>query len=289
MRAKLSRVKDLPTLPPVVFKIKEAVSDEDSSVDSIAEIIAGDQSLSSSILRVANSVYYSSAGKSVGSISEAIVRLGMDGVRELCTTIAIIKEFKKICRHIDFRQFWRHSIATAHAAGIILEYSAISEYEKDQAYTAGLIHDVGLLILTSFFMGTAVEVWKRAAEKEIAFYVAEKEELRIHHGEICGYLLEKWNIPSTVVSAVTNHHGPGEEHIGHPGLAAVVELAESMQLSAEFIEPFHGQAGEIRGDVLAQLDIGRDDLDEIEEHALTEAEKTEDLLMIGEKAKEKIT
>jgi putative nucleotidyltransferase with HDIG domain len=282
LRKKLERVRNLPSLPPIVMKINSALSDKNASADKIANIIAGDQSLSTSILRVANSAYYSSVGHSVSTISEAVVRLGLDGVRELCTTMAIIKEFARITSHINYRLFWKHSIATAHAAGIILEWADIrDEYSREQAYTAGLIHDIGLLIMTSYFMGISLEVWKEARRRGVPYYVAESDRLKVDHGEVGGYLLRKWNLPPVIVTAVSNHHHSESMNADERGLTVVVELAESMNLAGEFIKPFHGRVVDLREGILEDLGISQDDLVEIEKQAMTEAEKTEKLLMIG--------
>ena len=120
LRKTFGKIHKLPTLPPVVVTLENALRNENASADDIARIISNDISISSNILRLVNSAYYSPGTGSITSISEAVVRLGLHEIKHMCTTLAVISAFNKIGKFRNHVQFWKHCIAVANAARPIM-------------------------------------------------------------------------------------------------------------------------------------------------------------------------
>ena len=102
LRKTFGKIHKLPTLPPVVVMLERALKNEDASAEDIARIISKDLSISSNILRLVNSAYYSSGTSSIASISQAVVRLGLHEIKQMCTTLAVISTFKKAGRFRNY-------------------------------------------------------------------------------------------------------------------------------------------------------------------------------------------
>lgn len=225
----LGRVEDLPTLPSVVAAVEEAIRSRESSAEDIAEIIAEDPSITSNILRVANSAYYAGSVGRISSVSAAVARLGYEETRRLCTTVAVIRTFGPMGQHLDHRQFWKHSIVAAIATRVIGSYcTPAPPFGEDEAWVAGLLHDIGALVLDQYFPDLFLEIRQVADEQCRPYAEAELSVLKIDHGQIGGRLLDRWNLPPSVVAAIALHHQPSCAEVETRPLVQAVHLADSI-------------------------------------------------------------
>ncbi len=224
---RLDLVEDLPTLPSVIFNLEVALKDEESGAEEVARIMTEDPSLTSKVLRLANSPYFQPVTGPVSSVAAAIARLGFREVGRLCTTVAIIRTFDDMGGHLDHEAFWKHSIAAGIAGRIIKRYGGDKyEFGEDEAYVAGLVHDVGGLVLDQYFPDVYVRIHVTGDEQDMSYAEVERLALKIDHGGIGAHLLEKWNIPESIVEAVRWHHQPDQARAEHRRLADVVHLAD---------------------------------------------------------------
>ncbi|MCK4547539.1 MAG: HDOD domain-containing protein [Candidatus Eisenbacteria sp.] len=229
LESELGRVGDLPTLPAVVTSLERALSDQSSDASDVARIISQDPSLAANILRVANSAFYAGAAGTITSIAGAVARLGFSETRSLCVTIAVVRSFGHIGQHMDHRQFWKHSIVAAVATRVIAGFCNMAgAFSQDDAYVAGLLHDIGALVLDQYFPDDFQDIRAMADEHCVPYAVAEYEVLQVDHGEIGGYLLRRWNLPESIVRAVSYHHQPFRAGIDHRPLVQTVHLADAM-------------------------------------------------------------
>lgn len=206
----ISRVetsKNLPTLPHILVKLISTCQDEHSGAQDIARIIRNDISMAAKILKLANSSYFRTTEK-ISQIDQALIRLGRDAVKNLAISSAIHQVFSKsglAAGGFDLKRFWRHCLTTAVLARMIAEKSGYSLPE--QAFLAGMVHDIGRLILVTNFPDEYEKILM-TSEKEEAPLIDCEIRTAAPHTEIGAWLLKRWMFDSTVIDAVLYHHEP---------------------------------------------------------------------------------
>jgi putative nucleotidyltransferase with HDIG domain len=202
----LSRIdQDLPTIPIILSRLMHLSTSEDTSINEIVEVIKHDQALTTRILRVANSAYYSPREK-VTTIDRALVILGFDRILALALSVSLINHFspKSRCEGFELGLFWAHTIAVAVFSEILArQWDSI---DPGDAFTAGILHDIGKLVMLIYFEEEFKQVLKKAADAKIDFFLAEMSELGVNHAFVASILLRHWDIPEILVGAIENHH-----------------------------------------------------------------------------------
>lgn len=218
-----SGVAVLPSLPASALDVLHSLDDEAADTAALARKIAGDQALVTRLLRVANSSFYGLSGR-VHSIQDALVVLGLRSVRMLATAAAVGRGLGKMAAPgFAFRAFWRNSIGTALAARILARRLHLHE---DNAFAAGLLHDIGQLALATCFPQhfTAVEAYRRQFDCHLVD--AERAILNLDHALVGKLLAQRWQFPPLLCDAIGQHHGPDNGECN--ALAAVVHVADAM-------------------------------------------------------------
>ncbi len=206
LQALIQSGKDLPTLPTVVFQLSKALADENVGGQQIAAIIERDVALTTRVLRVANSSAFAGADR-ISSISAAVNRLGMKQVQRLCVVQAVVQAFESRQRGLDYKQFWVHSAAVGILAEQLwLRLGEVSSTLPDDVYVAGLLHDVGILVLDQFFPSEYQQIASQLSALARPRSEVEREHLDTDHGAIGGLLLSRWTLPEVVADAVAFHH-----------------------------------------------------------------------------------
>jgi putative nucleotidyltransferase with HDIG domain len=232
--AALNRVQDLPTLPSVVTQMEEILRRERTTADDLARIISADPTLTTNVLRVVNSAYYAARSGRITSVHHAVARLGFREVGRICTVLTVIETFRGFGPHLDHKVFWKHSLMTGISTRVIYRHSRRTySFEEDEAYVAGLLHDVGVLILDQYFPALYQRTRKQAAEKSVPYAEEERQFLGMDHGELGATVLNRWNISPAVVQAVAWHHQPSRCDPQSRDLASTVHLADSICLKLE--------------------------------------------------------
>jgi len=205
IRTTILEVRDLPTLPTVAMEVMRTVSDRNSSMSQLVDVIEMDVSLTGKILRTANSAYYGVPRK-IDNLKMALVVIGMDEIGNLVTTASILKMFPARAGEgtFDVTKFWYHCAAVAElTVGL---YDALALTKPGATYVAGLLHDVGRLILFQYFNEYHQEVEAVIKRKGVPPHVAEMEVIGVDHGHIGAWLVERWNLPQEIITAVAQHH-----------------------------------------------------------------------------------
>lgn len=226
--AKLCVMEDLPTLPAIVLELERMLHNDMVSAAEVGVVIEEDPAIAASLLRVANSaMFYSSVSGTIVSIRDAIVRLGFKEVHQIVSAAAFIRAFGKMARRVDPQHFWKRSLSTAVAGRVIATSitQTVSFFEED-AYVAGLLHDIGLLLLDQSFADAYDQVEAAMTDHEGSWAEMERKVLGLDHGQIGGRLLENWNLPETVVQAVTWHNQPDLATPDTQPTARGIQLAE---------------------------------------------------------------
>lgn len=219
----LSRIHHLPSLPTVVLELLASVDQEDINLDDLAQKISQDQAITARTLRLANSSFYGME-RQVTSIQEAIAILGFQTVRRMVTTAALLDAFESTTENrFNFNRFWQHAIATAVCAR---ELAPHLEVNPDHAYTAGLLHDIGRLVLATQFQTEYTATLAYQAAQDCPLLVAEQAVLGIDHAQVGEALTQHWKFPLTMTRAVADHHRTSCQGIAP--LSLVVMAANAM-------------------------------------------------------------
>lgn len=222
---KLSSIRELPTFPTIALEVMRLASDSDSSAAELARIISKDQALSAKVLRVANSPFYGFT-KKITTVEWAIVALGFETLRETVLSLTLIDLFKgEPVKSFDPRKFWKHALDTASIAKAIGREAGLRI--PGEGYAAGLLHDIGTLVLYRFFRSEFLEIYKVIEEGGMQPISAEESILGVNHADVGAWIAEKWNFPSQLVEAIKFHHHPAQASI-NPELTSVVHVANQI-------------------------------------------------------------
>ncbi len=203
-----SRIDSLPALPTVVNKVMQVTADPNSSATDLMNVINQDQSLSTAILKMANSAFFGMTRK-VTSLQLAVSVLGFTAIQNLVLARSVFKSFKGIGskNHFDMRAFWKHSFACGLSAKVI---AAEIKGDKNDLFVAGLIHDIGKLVIYMALPMKFAEIIKMSGDVASKTFDVEKQVVGITHDEIAMSLLSRWLFPEELVTAVGFHHRPNE-------------------------------------------------------------------------------
>lgn len=216
------RLKQLPSLPTVVTELLSSFASEDVDVDHIAHQIARDQGLAARVLRVANSSFYGLQSK-VGTIHEAVVVLGFRAVRSMVLAVGVNGAFRvEQCPGFDAHAYLRHGVAAGLAARVL---APLAGHNPELAFTAGLLHDIGKLVLASSFSRPYSDALAYRKQHDLPLPEAEQAVLGLTHAEVGALLAETWRFPSSLREAVGDHHTPAAAPAD--SLANLVHLADA--------------------------------------------------------------
>ena len=221
----------LPSLGSINKALQGLLSAEQRYSAHISEIIRRDPSLTSRLLRLVNSVYYGLATP-VSSIEEAVFYLGVRQIRQLTTVTPIIEDFQRLSRQCVFpwRQFWQHCIGTAILTREVVSLAQTPLDESD--YVAGLVHDVGKIIMAWSFPDHFAEIHRQAELGERDLVEIENEILGIDHAELGALYLERHRLPELMINSVRFHHRP-EAAENHQMIIASVQIADLLMRNAQ--------------------------------------------------------
>ena len=221
---KLDRIKDIPTLPAIVFELNQHLQNPETSIARVCETIEKDQAMALKILRLVNSAFYGFRSK-VSDIKNAVVLLGFNAVRNAIVSVSIISTLPKSLLFQDFEMidFWKHSLAVAVTSKNIAQKSGMDS--PDNCFVGGLLHDIGKVILAQYFKDDFGKVWSRMQNEYLPFYEAEQQELPVDHTRIGAYLADRWALPKGLINAVRWHHDYQPEN-GNAGFMINIHLAD---------------------------------------------------------------
>ena len=219
LRGRLARLKTVPTLPKVLESVASALEDPDVNFESVSDLIEIDQALTSQILRLANSAFYSTQGN-VSRVNQALLVLGAVVTRSVVLSSAVLD-----IRNVGLRGFWEHSLGCAVAAGALAK--ALGRCHPEEVTAAGLLHDLGKVVLYKELPEVFEQILARAADEKRSFREAERALLAADHCDIASWLVDKWRFPACLAEPIVFHHTPTQARIA-PDETAIVHVANSL-------------------------------------------------------------
>jgi HD-like signal output (HDOD) protein len=236
MRKVVANIDTLPSLPAIYMKVQEMLADPDCSVDDVAQCIAQDMSMSAKILQLVNTAFFG-LFQHVESPKQAVHLLGLDTIKSLVLSVQIFSQFDeaKGVPSLPLEDLWEHSMTVGSYAKKIAEEHTSDQKIIDDAFIAGLQHDLGKLVL----IANMPEKYQEALD------MVKKENIPVTQAEIGAYLLGLWGFPASVIEAIAYHHRPGK----YPGdsFDAVTAVHAANAIA-------HEKSGDAVGDEGSSLD-----------------------------------
>jgi len=205
-RESLARsVSQLPSLPAVVTQLMDLMQRQDVSLEQVSTTLSLDQALSARVLQLANSPFYGVSGR-VHSIRDGVSILGLRQLGTLVLAAVLSAQFEHLHgRALRLDEFWRHAIACAVAARALAQSQGM---DPAMAFTAGLLHDVGRLVLDQQHPAEMSQAVAWAQAHDLSHEETESELLAVSHSEVGGWVADHWRLPVSVVAAIQGHHQP---------------------------------------------------------------------------------
>jgi HD-like signal output (HDOD) protein len=256
----LGTVGQLPPMPQTVLKARQIMSNPGSDFKELGDLLETDQAIAAKVLKLANSSYYGLSGK-ISSIKHASVVLGHKALGELITMGGTASILGKNLEGygLDAGQLWRHSLGVAFGSRIIANRK--NPALANDAFTSGLLHDAGKLILNPYLMERKELFDQLIAGGQESFLAAEKTLLEFDHAEIASEVCEKWNIPQSLATAIRYHHHPSKS--GEDELTYMVHVADGISLMAGLGLGIDGMMYELEDGALELLGIKEEELNDI--------------------------
>ncbi|MEW6701936.1 MAG: HDOD domain-containing protein [Bacteroidota bacterium] len=225
IRKQLSNIGTLPSVPQIITEVSMLLDNDRTSAADLCKVISQDQGIVAKILAVANSPLYG-LPRRVSTIEFAVVIIGFEHIKNILVALSLVEAFKtRNTLNWDQNGYWIHSLLTATAAKRIAD--DLRYPKSGEVFTAGLLHDLGIVVLQRYMHNEFKKVIKLVDEEEIRHYNAEEFVLGFTHQDIGEFLLEKWNFPPYISEAVLFHHTPSLAEKGRV-LASLIHLADYM-------------------------------------------------------------
>ena len=222
--SKLNRVESLTTIPSVALQLYNLSMDPDTEIEDIKKIIEVDQVLTLKILKLVNSAFYGLA-RNVSSVKEASIILGRDEIMNLAFGLSLSKAFSTSILDglFDPKFLWHHSIETALVGQYICRNK--KGFSDQGIFTACILHDFGKIFLIDHFPEEYGQIIKWSNQTGMPVHEFEEEVFGYNHGVVGGLIVKKWNLPESLVHAISFHHLPSSS-VTHSRLAAITGLAD---------------------------------------------------------------
>lgn len=262
----IKKIRNLPTLPSILAKLISTLDDPRSTARDLEEILRHDQSMTSKLLSVANSAYYAFR-HSITTVRRAAVAIGFAEVRNICMGLSLMSFLHpgSFRNREAAESLWLHSLMTAEGAKVVAGQSG--KQDQDIAFTAGLLHDMGKVVLAAFFPEDVEYLGRYMAEKEVTYSQAEFE-LEMDHQTVGRALANNWRLPPLFAEVMGRHHLPtpyqpysevnATVHVANY-LAHDLGFGDAYDTDAHELEP---QSLEIVGISQVRLELVREKLDE---------------------------
>ncbi len=275
---KVGTIKNIPTLPEVMHEVLATVASEDSSAADLAAIVSKDQAICSRVLKMANSAFYAQSRK-IFNIGDAIVILGFDAIVQLmlATTVLTAFDSKRLRGGFSMYGLWKHSIGTAFVSKMVAEHAG-KGMDSYLAYTSGLLHDVGKLVLAHYFPDDYAPVFKKIESEDLYMYEAEREVLGFTHCDMGEWLFSRWNFPDRLIDLVMYHHEKFPRRYGRDPEGRAVRLANILANQWDIGNSGNKKAYSARSEDYSPFGLDDKSLERIE-HKFRETEEQIDLFL----------
>ncbi len=279
----LINVRRLPTLNPVVVMVEKALNAEEPDVQGLSRLISDDPSLTSMLLKVANSALYG-ARREITTVQEAVVRLGFTEVRKLVVDISVVNYVADMPEGLlNPLKYWEHSIGVAICMEQIQLMTKVMEKNGPQSHVVGLLHDIGRLISSTHLREAYESLPDNPGELGSDWNIIkmERDRLGLDHAQIGAAVLDRWGLPSKIVNSVRYHHEPDVCPDEQRQQTHLLALADSICRRMQVGGSSEGYVKDVPEKLWSNLGLDADILDEVQERVTDQIQKSQVLLNIS--------
>ncbi len=268
----LGKIDYIHPFPLTVSRALQMLRDPEVKPETVAEAVKFDQALTTNVLRYCNSSYFG-LRRTISNLKEAIIYIGLSELKKIIMRSGTRQYFEK--RKPGYEQntgeLWTHVLASSILAEKIKVL--IVDSNTDNVFIAALLHDIGKLVLSEFVEDFSGKIFNLIDEKGLSFLEAEKSVLGIGHAELGAMILEKWEFPEDIITAVKKHHTPFEEE--DSALDNIVRLSDNLAMTMGYGTSVDGLAYHGFSDIIKKYDIKQDTLEKIMSGSLEDITKIE--------------
>ncbi len=284
MREKILEIllhkNDLPPLPQVLLNLQKLINDPNSDNQVVAALVESDPVLSGRLIALANSAFHGGGREKVTDLPDTLMRLGIDLVLDLAYSLQLPTLFKRVAGFDQIR-FWKHSFSVGLLSEFIAKKIRLPAQEQKVAYVAGLMHDLGILVLFDMIPEEYREFTQGVKDSEESLEVLEKEKFEITHSDV-GYefIRNNWKLDSMVAHSAEWHHRRVKDDKLPTNIRQAVSLANRIANSKEDLS--HGITSfkdrPLSPTTIQMMDMGPDDYDLLLEDITLKVQEAESLL-----------
>lgn len=224
-RSLINDMSALVSPPDVCLKVNQLMADDSSSLEQVALVVIRDPNLTARILKLANSAFYGLPGR-VDTITRAVMLLGMAEIHKIVMAVSAVQSFSRLSSSVtNMNSFWRHGVYTGLVAQAIARRARVLHPER--LFVAGMLHDIGTLLINKRFPEIAQATTIEAAGDEDAQHRFEMRDLGFDHALLAGMMLDNWHLPATLVDTVYWHHEP-QRALNAGAEAAILKVADQV-------------------------------------------------------------
>lgn len=229
LRDLVGQLETLPSFPSLYLDVMQELATENPSLENIANIVGQDPAMTAKMLQIANSAALGMV-QQIHSPFEAVQYVGTSTVRSLALSAHVFAAYEKVAiRNFSIAGLWEHGVRTATLARSILRTSGAEASEVEDAYTAGMLHDLGKMMLAANRPEEFQRAVSLAQESKMPLHLAEHEVFGADHAGVGAYLLGLWGLPVAIVEAVAFHHAPLHSDSRRLGPLAAVHVANGLE------------------------------------------------------------
>ena len=229
----VSQIESLPSLPSIYTEIMAEMQSDDPSIRNVATIIGKDVSMTAKILQVVNSVFFGLPQR-IGNPQQAVMLLGLDAIKSLVLSVKIFSEFsQREYSWFDLDKVFDHSISVSSFAKAIVKFEKMNADLVNYSLMAGLLHDLGKLVLATNFKDTYQKVLVESRNSDQKLWELEYATFGTSHAEIGAYLMGLWNLENPIIEAIAFHHCPSKSAASQLGLLTIVHVANALDHEEE--------------------------------------------------------
>lgn len=269
VRRDVDTIQDVPTLPMIAQLLREMIDEPGMSADEIARLVSRDPALSANFLRLVNSPFYGFPGR-IACVHHALTLAGSNVVKAAVSNISVCNATGE-----PVIGLWEHSLGVALASRLLADRLKIPG--ADEVTVAGLLHDIGKIVLRTLFPEEAEHVYRVAAERAVSTLEAEREILGADHAEIGLWLAESWNFPDTLKDPIAYHHDPARSE-ARAAKTAIVHFADILVHSLCFGSPEDSLVPQLNKNAWGVLGLSVENLREVVDEVDNELSVTETAL-----------
>jgi putative nucleotidyltransferase with HDIG domain len=268
LRHKVENINTLPTVPGVLKRLSVIIEKPRITLVEISAFISNDPALTTKVLKMVNSAIYGFPGR-IASVSHATMLLGLNVIKGLLLGVSVFELMQKAMNGL-----YEHSLACAIASRVIAQKKGLKEPEE--VSVAGLLHDIGKVILMLEYQKEYEAAMNEAQAKSISIFDAEKNQFNATHANVGSWLAEKWRFPRSLIEVIEYHHRPALSR-NAPVETAIVHLADILVRARGFGFAGENFVPEVNSDAFDLLQLSESDIKDVLKEMEENMESAEDI------------